>query len=447
MATINFGGLASGLDTEAIISALMDVERQPLERLEKDKSYLNSRLSAFSDFESKLNDLKSAFEDIDTADELRSYSATSASEDYFSVETTSTAVAGSYDVEVVNLAKVQKDVSVGYASSSDTSFSAGTITINGTDIAVENADSLGDIVDKINAANTGDSATGVSAGLIDDGTANGFRIVLTGENASTSFTASTSGVAADGTALTFSNTQTAQQATAIVDGITIVSDNNTLSNAIPGVDLTLLKTNATGESTHIGVDVDSEGVKAKLDAFVSAYNGIIGFIGEQEDTSWANDSGLLSTQRKLQNFLVTNVGGTGNFQYLVDLGIKTNEKDGTISLDSTKITDAITNDFESIEKLFLGEEGVEGIADKFVNYLDSMTDSLDGLYASRKKSTDSSIRGLDRNIENMNLRLEQRERTMRAEYEALELLMSQMNSTSSYLSQQIANMNNNGGSN
>lgn len=446
MATINFGGLASGLDTEAIITALMDVERQPMERLENEKAYLNTRLAAFSDFEGKLNALKSTFEDIDTADELRSYSANLASEDYFSIETTGNSVAGSYDIEVVNLARVQKDVSVGYASSSSSSFSTGTIDINGTTITVESGDSLGDIADAINAANTGDSATGVSAAIIDDGTENGFRIVLTGENASTSFTASASGVAADGTQLSFTNTQTAQQATAIIDGITIVSDNNTLSNAIPGVNMTLLKANAAGETTHLGVDVDAEGVKAKMDAFVSAYNDILTFISDQEDASWANDSGLQSAKRRLQSFLTTGVGGTGSYQYLVDIGISSDSKTGEISLDSNKINDAIANDFESLEKLFLGEDGVEGMADKFINYLDDITDSIDGLYASKKTSTESSIKGLDRNIENMELRLEKRESNLRAQFEALELLMSSMNSTSAYLSQQISNMNSSGSS-
>ncbi len=443
MATINFGGLASGLDTESIITALMDIERKPITRLQSDKTYYNSRLSAFSEFEEKLNDLKSSFEDIDDASKLKAFSANAASEEFFTIDASSSASAGSYDVEIVSLARVQKDVSAGFTSSSGTSFSAGSIDINGTNITVDAGDSLGNIVDKINAANTGDTATGVAASIINDGSASGYRVVLTGENASTSFTATASGVTAESTALSFTNTQTAQQATAIIDGITVVSDNNTLSSAIPGVDVTLLKENITGESTRIGVQTDTDGVKAKLDSFVSAYNGVIEFINEQKDSSWANDNGLKGTQRRLQNLLVTNVGGSGDLQYLIDIGIKTNQKDGTISLDSTIAKDAIVNNFESIEKLFLGEDGVEGIVDKFTGYLDNMTDSLDGLYASRKKSTDSSIKRIDSNIETLELRLEQRERTMRAEYEALELLMSEMNSTSSYLAQQITNMSTN----
>ncbi len=449
MAAITFGGLASGIDSDAIITELMAIEHRPIDRMENDKSYLNTRLSAFSDFDDKLKGLLSSFEDIDTSKEFRSYSASAASEEFFTVDAGSTAAPGSYGIEVVNLAQVQKDVSVGYADPSTGNFTAGTIDINGTAITVDAGDSLGDIVDKINGANSGDTPTGVSAALINDGTANGYRIVLTGEDASTNFTATVTDVSDGTTALSFVNTQSAQQATVNVDGITMVSDNNTLTGAIPGVTLTLLKTNPAGETTHLGVDVDTEGIKGKIDAFVSAYNDIISFVSDQKDSSWSNDSGLQSTKRKLQSFLTTSIGGTGAYQHLVDIGIKTNKDDGTISLDSDTFNDALTNNLEDVEKLFIGETGVEGIATKFETYLEGSTDSVNGIYASRKSSTDRSIKNIDNNIESTERRLEMRERTMRAQYESLELLMSSMNSTSSYLDQQMPMLNNmvSGGSN
>lgn len=449
MATITFGGLASGMDTNSIITELMKIEHRPIDRLENDKNYLQTRLKTFSSFEDKLKALKSSFEALDTSKEFRSYSVNPASEEFFTVEANSTAAPGSYGIEVVNLAQVQKDVSVGYASASDGIFTSGTIDINGTVINVDAGDSLGDIVDKINSANTGASATGVAATLINDGTTNGNRIVLTGEDASTSFTATVSGVSDGTTALSFSNTQTAQQATVKIDGITIVSDNNTLKNAIPGVTLNLLKENATGETTHLGVDVDNEEIKNKINAFVSAYNDIIKFIADQKDSSWANDNGLQGTKRRLQSFLTSAIGGTSSYQTLVDIGIKTNKDDGTISLDSTTFNEALNNQFDDLEKLFVGESGVDGIAKKFTEYLDGITDSVNGLYASKKNSTDANIRRIDNNIDAMERRLEQRERTLRAQFEAMETLMSSMNATSSYLAQQMSAISNmsTGGSN
>ena len=80
---ISFGGLATGLDTNAIIKAIMDAERVPLERMEKEKKYLSSRLEAFSQFETKLDALSSAIGEMNNADKLGSFATRSGSEEFF----------------------------------------------------------------------------------------------------------------------------------------------------------------------------------------------------------------------------------------------------------------------------------------------------------------------------------------------------------------------------
>ncbi len=441
MASITFGGLASGLDTNSIVSELMKLEHRPIDRLKEDKSFFQSRLSTFADFDGKLKNLQAALEDLDTSKEFRSYKAEAASDTYFSMEATSAAKPGTYNIEVVHLAQVQKDVSNGYASPTADSFTAGTIDINGTAITIDDGDTLSTIVDKINGANSGAAPTGVSAALINDGTTNGYRIVLSGEDASTSFSVAVNGVGNGTAELSFANTQQAQQAEVNIDGVTIVSKNNTLTHAVPGVTLSLLKENTAGEKTRLDVEVDTETIKKKIDTFINAYNDIIGFIAKQKDSSWGSDHGLLGTKRRLQDFLTTSVGGTGAYQHLIDIGISTNKDDGTLKLDTSKFNDALTNNLQDVESLFTGSEGIDGIASKFTDYLDSMTDSIDGLYASRKKSTDRKIQSIDRNIASMERRLAQREKTIRAQFDAMEDLMSSMNSTSTYLTQQFNALN------
>ena len=96
-----------------------------------------------------------------------------------------------------------------------------------------------------------------------------------------------------------------------------------------------------------------------------------------------------------------------------------------------------------MEKLFVGENGIDGIANRFTSYLDTLTDSIDGLYASKKTSTDQTIKRIDNNIDSLERRLEQREKTLRAQFDAMETLMGSMNSTSSYLTQQFNLLNTN----
>jgi flagellar hook-associated protein 2 len=436
--SITFGGLATGLDTNTLIDELMELERKPITRLENEKNYLDSRLSAFTKLDEKLQDLMAKMEDLDTSKEVRSYSTQAASEEFFSATATGSAVPGSYQIEVKNLARLQKDASQGFASKSEAGFGTGTITINGTDIAYD-GDSLEGIMEKINDANTGDTPTGVSASIINDGVT-GYRLVLTGDDSATTFTVSVSEtVAGTYAAPLFTNTQTAQQATIVVDGIEIKSNNNTFSEAIPGVEIDLLKANENGVTTNLEVGIDEEGVKTKIEAFVSSYNDVISFINDQADASWGRDPALRSAKRRLQNLLVTSVGGTGSFSTLSQLGLES-QRDGTLTLDSTTLSDAIQNDLDGIGKLLAGEEGVDGIATRYVDYLDGITDSIDGLLANRKKSTESNTRRIDLSIERIESRLEKREATLRAQFEALETLVSTMNTQSSFLAQQMSNL-------
>lgn len=439
--SITLGGLATGLDTNSLISQLLKVERRPLERLQIEKSYQNTRLKAFTEFDTKLKDFLAKAEELETSKELLANDATLSSESYFGATASSTAPKGTYAVEVVSLAKVEKEVSNGYADKDAHDFGTGTLALDvgGSAVSVNidsTNNSLSGIRDAINAA-----GAGVSASIINDGDAsNPYRLVLTADDAATTISMTTSLAGGTLNDLPLTETQTGSQAHIKVDGIDIYRTSNTVTDAIPGVTLDLVKKNETvGETTTLSVDTDLEAVSGKIDEFIDAYNGIVNFVQAQSDADWGSDSSFRSAKRRMQNLLTTAVGGTGSFQTLSELGLET-QKDGTITIDSTKLNEAIQNDLESVEKLFVGESGVEGIATKFKSYLDGMTDSADGILASKKKTTESSVRRIDSQILRQEARLEKREEMLRAQFTAMEQLVSAMNSQGAYLSQQLANI-------
>jgi flagellar hook-associated protein 2 len=336
-------------------------------------------------------------------------------------------------VEVINLAQVQKDVSNGYADRNLGNSNNRPITINGTRIIIATGSSLNDIREAINDANT-EFETGVTASIIFDG--EDYRMVLSGEDANTDFNVNTN-IRLGGVRLRFSTTQDAELAEINVDGINITSSSNTINNAIPGISIDLLRENVGGESTTVNVDSDNSAISEKVQAFVTAYNDITTFVNDQKDADWGNDASLRSVRRTLQNLLVTTVGGTGNLNHLVDIGFKTNAQTGLISIDSAKLETALSENYDDFEFLLLGDDTTTGIFEQFTNFLDVWTDNFDGLYAGKKQSHDSSIRSIDASIERLELRLAQREITLTNQFAAMEELVSGMNSTSTYLSQQM----------
>ena len=149
MAEISFGGLATGLPTEELVAGLMAVERRPLERLEEDKEYEGLRLKAYEQFDSKLDDLRSAVSQLNITSEVRTTSVRMSSEE--SVTGTSNgAVTGSYDIAVAQLAQVQKNVTDGYSSQSDSILGTGTFSINDEVFTVDSSNnSLQGLMDSI----------------------------------------------------------------------------------------------------------------------------------------------------------------------------------------------------------------------------------------------------------------------------------------------------------
>ncbi len=449
MGSITFGGLATGLDTGALVESLMAVEREPLTVIEADKTWLNGRLEAYQQFNTKLTGFANLVQDLNSRDEIQSREVKLSSESYFSATASSDASLSNYQVEVVALAQVQKDVTQGYASKTSSEFGTGSLSLAVGEAAAVNIDitaennSLTGIMEAINEADIG-----VTAAIINDGTENPYRLVLTGENVATDFTFDASGLTGGTSEVPVSiTTQPAQEAHIRVDNIDIYARSNTLTEAIPDVTLKLLQAEE-GENTSVEISQDSSIVKTLIEDFVSGYNEVVSFITgqsvtEDDDTAGIllGDSGLNNIKRRLQSMLGETISTSGNLTCLSQLGLET-ERDGTLTINETTLSSAVTNNLEDIEKLLVGEGKVDGIATRLQDYLKGMTSSTQGFLAGQRENIESNIGRIDDRIAQMELRLDKREQTLINQFTSLELLVSQMNSTSDYMTKQLDSINN-----
>lgn len=431
------GGLATGLDTNSLIKELMNAQRQPIKRLQNDRSFHKTRLTAYTDFDKKLKDLLAKAEAMETSQKFLASKATPSSKDYFGVTATTTAPSGNYNIEVVSLAKQEREVAAGVADGFTSA--GGELTINGKAVNIAAGSTLEQIRGAINStADIGVSASIINDGSVNpDGTTSPFRLVFTATQAGVNGV----DITANTTGLNFTS-QAGSLAQVKVDGIDIFRTSNTVADAIPGVTLDLVKMNPLGETTSLKVETDQDAVKQKLKDFVKSYNDIVSFIGNQKDASWGRDSGLQLPKTRLQNLLTTAIGGSGTLQSLSQLGLET-QKDGTVVLNDAKLSKTLTDNLADVTSLLTGVNGGGGIVAKFKTYLKGVTDRVDGLLPSRKKSTDASVKRIDNSIEKLEMRLAQREKSMRAQFEALETLTSAMNSQGAFLANQINAWNRN----
>ena len=134
----------------------------------------------------------------------------------------------------------------------------------------------------------------------------------------------------------------------------------------------------------------------------------------------------------LQKVIVSEVGGlSGSLTALSRIGITSSASGGTLSIDDTRLTSALTNNLTDVKDLFIG------LTDNLTNTLESFTDPYDGLIAHRIEGTQNTIDDLQDRMDTMETRVSKREEQIRAQFQAMEIALSQLQSQSAFLTQQI----------
>ena len=443
MATISFSGLGTGLDINSLVSQLVEAERTPVEnRINSAASKINSQLSALGTVKSALANVQSAFQKLQTSTTTASYKTTVQTDAGFTASASSTASAGSYQVEVVSLATTHKLSSSAFAK--DAAVGEGTLHLtageSSYDVEIAEGATLADIAKAINTASGG---KGVTASVVNADDGQHLVLNATGSGSAGALAVTTSGGDGGLSALVYdpSGTSTLQETVAAadaqvkVDGFLRTAKSNTVSDLVPGLTLTLTKAKP-GETFSLQVATDNSGLKSNLQSLVSMYNTantvLRSVSSYNADTQTASALTGDSMVRNLQQQLRSMVGG--NSYELKALGISI-ATDGTLSLDSTKLDSALAADPDSVNKLF-GKDGKLG--SKMGTMLTGMLDSSTGSLTLRTKSLNSQIEDLSDQVDALDKRMEAVEARYLAQFTAMDTLVAQMNSTSSYLTQQLS---------
>lgn len=454
-------GIGSGIDVSGIVRDLVSAEAQPARnRLDRREAETQATISAFGALKSVLNEFKGSLSGLTDLDAFQARKATSSDSSIFSASADSSAVAGSYQVKVEQLAQEQK-LRSGDFTGSDAVVGTGTLTLdvggNSFDITVDSSNNtLAGIRDAINASpdNTGVTATTVN---VDD--VNGdpvTRLVLTANDPGTANAITVSTVDDDGNendvmglsrlSSTTGETvelQAALDAKILVDGQTVTRSSNSIDDVIDGVTLDLKKADELS-TYNLDVALNTGAVKSKVNSFVESYNELVGTTNQLQ--SYDPDSGKAgplqgdATLRMVMNQVRREIGGSvegaeGMFQTLATIGIQT-QRDGTLAIDDARLSDALEQDFEGVGELFASENGY---ASKLDNLLDGYV-GFNGILSSRTDSLNNRLDDIGDQREQLGRRLQSLESRLLDQFNAMDALVGQLNSTGNYLSQQLNNL-------
>src|SRR5690554_565511 len=434
-------GIGSGMDVNGMVKALLNAEAAPktaqLDRLEKTTT---TKVSALGQFRSALSSFQEALGKLNDAALFEKRSATSSASDIVGITADSKAVAGSYNIQIFNLAQSSKVALAGLDNATD-SLGSGTLTISvgdeSLDIQLTDA-SLTDIRDAINAAG---KDSGLSASIVSDPSGEGgSRLVLSSTRSGSDNDISVA-VSADASselaALAFTPPAPGEDfaptpadpndpraarvisysrdANLAIDGINLSSASNTVADAIEGVTLTLKKAQSSEALTHaetinLSVAQDRAGVRKSITDFVDAYNKMLDSINsltsvvavggdstEPLAAALVGDSSVRSFMMAMRSELGSAAGGEG-VRILADLGITT-QRDGKLAVENAKLEKALDNNFEQVNAFFTGENGLMARLDaKIKPYTQS-----GGILENRTKALQNTLSGVDEQRETLEI--------------------------------------------
>ena len=473
MAGLALSGLASGVDTSSIVDQLMAIERQSLSRLQLKSSRITARDTGLKDIQAKLSALKSAAQALQ-ASPLYAAKQTAESSNplHVSAELGSGAPIGSTSITVSVLAKSTQRGFAFTPSAVPETITLASDRTGATPITISlgaNA-TTADVVSLIN----GRSDLPVFAAEVTVA-GGGTQLVLSSRTAgpaaagdnSSGFTVSSSGTLLTEDPAAY---KAGTGATYRLDGSTIdrTSDTNVITDAIPGVKLTLKALTDTATTVTVGAPTtDKDAVKAKVKGFVEAYNAVVNAVRakstekavpDAKTTTDAlkgqlfGDPGLNSLLNEMRTAVGEVFGGLGaSADALADLGITTGaigagrSATGTLVIDDAKLTAALTTNLPAVRDLLAGRPAngsvtaADGIAQRFTALVDRQvgaTGSIDlRLQASgdeRRRITDATTR--------TETRLELREKRLRAQFAQMESALLASQSQQAWLNGQLASL-------
>jgi flagellar hook-associated protein 2 len=447
---IQMSGLVSGLDTASIIDQLMAAERLPRTKITNDQAVDNKKVSIYNDLSTKLTALKTANDDLSSAlTWIDTQTVESTDTTKFTVSRTGGAPPGGYDVSVDQLASAERQTWSFTSPASD-----GQMVINNADgtqraaVDLRAGATVDDAVSAINGAPGANLyAVNVNGSLVlsakTTGDQSGFSIAGAGAGTQTERVAGTN-------------------AKLTVNGTSYERQSNTITDALPGVQFVLKGKTPAGTTEALTVGTpgpDKDAITTKVKSFITAYNDVVTAsraaltdkpvinATAADDVvrgSLFGDSGLnqmLSTFRSAIGAAVPGLSGT--LKSLADIGITTGTSnisgtitqdalDGKLSLDTTKLSNALDTDPLAVRSLLGGTAGVTGFAQGFKTVLSNYQGST-GLIQARITSTNADLSDLATKLTTFDARMDSKQQLLEKQFTAMETAMSQSQAAGSKL--------------
>lgn len=448
---IRLSGLTSGIDSDALIAKLIDANSARVKRLQVQRSNTEASKAAFKTLGEKMTTLMSAAEKLSKTDTFDTKAVTVSDADSLSVTASTTGIAGNYRITdftrstasrltgasdiaagtgTVNLSASLNSSGLSTTVVGDGSSSGGSFKINGKTITYQTNESLGAILSRVNNSEAG--VTAIYDKFLDrvvvTSKTNGAEPIALEDVGSSNFLAAIGATSVD--AVNTTGTQAKMKIDGLNNGDYIYSNDDIFTETetgLTGLSFTLKK---DGTSADITVGTDTAGVRTAFDTFVTAYNDVVKFIKDRSSVSgtgtskqtglFYGDQSVQQLSREMRRMLGSSVtGGADGMNYLGALGVGTANQNADLSVaDGSKLESALKNNLNGVKSLLT--DSTNGLMTRFKNFMKTQTTGDSGIVGSKSDSLTDKIELLDISIDRENRKISNEEKSLRAQFAAME---------------------------
>lgn len=458
MAGSTVSGIGSNIDTQAIVTSLVNAEKVPKQtQINTASQKATTTLSSIGKIQAALDAFRGALDTMSKDSSFTGLTGSSSDEKTATMTASNTASNGSFRLIVDQLAQASKLSSKNFAGGTSTVVNATaepttlTITQSGKpyDVSIPAGATLQQVRDSIN---TQFGTSGLSANIQTD--SNGSRLILTSTTMGTGSDLKLSGTSG----LDVGSTVVDEPKDALysIDGVASVSKTNNIEGALSGVDIKLVapstfKTNSVVEknATLITVSTNNTALKSGVKGFIDTYNALITAMnaetkittnldGTTTAAALTGDSTMRSLQSAIRNEFNT-LSGTGTFKSLAQFGVVTSSSTGLLTIDDKKWDAAVKTNAADISSMF---NGTTGILARMTSATEAYAKSTTGILATRSTSLSDTLKDLTKDQATLDERMTLLTSSLSAKYNAMDTLIAQLRQQSTSVMTTLNALNN-----
>jgi flagellar hook-associated protein 2 len=459
MAGSTVSGIGSNIDTQAIVTSLVNAEKVPKQtQINTASAKATTTLSSIGKVQAALDAFRGALDSMTKDSSFTGLTGSSSDEKTATMTASNTASNGSFRLIVDQLAQASKlsskNFSGGTSTVVNTTDKPTTLTISQSgkayDLSVPAGATLQQVRDSIN---TQFGTSGLSANIQTD--SNGSRLILTSTNMGTGSDLTLSGTSGLDVGATVVDPP--KDALYSIDGVSSVSKTNSIEGALSGVNIKLvaISTLKTGTTTNeknatlITVSTNNTALKSGVKGFIDSYNALITAMNAETKVTTNLDGSTTaaaltgdSTMRSLQSTIRNEfnaLSGTGAFKSLAQFGVTTSSSTGLLAIDDKKWDAAVKTNAADINSMFSGKDGMLA---RMKSATDDFAKASTGILATRSTSLSNTLKDLTKDQATLDERMTLLTSSLSAKYNAMDTLVAQLRQQSTSVMTTLNALNN-----